>query len=111
MFLNKNLELILKFPDNSNKTTINTDGELLQKAFTQQVDNSVKFTKNGSITLGYELKNNNLEIFVFDTGKGIEEKSQEKIFHSFVLSRNTHPITENIMVRASDYPYLKVKYN
>jgi len=79
----KQLELILKFPDNSDKTTIDTDGELLQKAVTQLVDNSVKFTKNGSITLGYEAKDNILEIFVRDTGKGIEEDSKEKIFHSF----------------------------
>lgn len=81
--MEKDLELIMSFPDNSDKTTISTDGELLQKAVFQLVDNSVKFTKNGSITLGYELKNNNLEIFVRDTGKGIGEKSKEKIFHSF----------------------------
>jgi len=80
----KNLELNLQFPENTDTIILNTDGELLQKAVSKLVDNSVKFTKKGSITLGFERLNNVIEIFVKDTGEGIEKDSQEFIYKSFM---------------------------
>ena len=82
--LKKNLELKMQFPDNVDNFILTTDGEILQKAVSKLVDNSVKFTKEGSITLGFELLNNEIEIFVKDTGQGIEKDSQELIYKSFM---------------------------
>jgi CheY-like chemotaxis protein/anti-sigma regulatory factor (Ser/Thr protein kinase) len=82
--MKKNLELKMQFPDNVDNYILNTDGELLRKAVSKLVDNSVKFTKEGSITLGFELINNEIEIFVKDTGQGIEKDSQELIYKSFM---------------------------
>lgn len=80
----KNLGLKLHFPDNADHFILNTDEEMLRKAVSQLVDNSVKFTKEGNITLGFELINNEIEIFVKDTGTGIEKDSQVRIFENFM---------------------------
>jgi len=82
--MKKNLELKMQFPENADSFILNTDGELLRKAVSKLVDNSVKFTKEGTITLGFERINNEIEIFVKDTGKGIEKDSQELIYKSFM---------------------------
>ncbi len=82
--LKKNLGIKLQFPDNSNNFILNTDGEILRKAVSKLVDNSVKFTREGSITMGFENKNNEIEIFVKDTGIGIEKDAQERIYEYFM---------------------------
>jgi CheY-like chemotaxis protein/anti-sigma regulatory factor (Ser/Thr protein kinase) len=80
----KKLELKMQFPDNTDNFILNTDEEKLRKAVSKLVDNSVKFTKEGSITVGFELINNEVEIFVKDTGKGIEKDAQERIYEYFM---------------------------
>ncbi len=80
----KNLKVKMEFPDYADNFILQTDGEILRKAISKLVDNSVKFTKEGTITLGFEIKNNNIEIFVKDTGKGIEKNSQELVFESYM---------------------------
>lgn len=47
------------------------------------VSNAVKFTDEGEITIGYKFGEDSVEIFVSDTGKGIPEKSIDKIFSRF----------------------------
>jgi len=61
-----------------------TDNELLSKILQQLIDNAVKFTHQGSITVGYEKAENDLHFFVKDTGVGISEKSLNQIFDSFI---------------------------
>ncbi|MDO9510959.1 MAG: response regulator [Bacteroidales bacterium] len=82
--MKKNLELKTLFPDNTDNFILNTDEELLQKAVSKLVDNSVKFTKEGSITIGFARKDDDIEIFVIDTGKGIEKKGQEHVYECFM---------------------------
>ena len=80
----KNLEFKIQYPQNVDNFILNTDREILRKAVSKLVDNSVKFTNEGSITLGFEQINNEIEIFVKDTGQGIGEDSQELIYKSFM---------------------------
>ncbi|MBN2595216.1 MAG: response regulator [Marinifilaceae bacterium] len=82
--IKKNVAVKMQFPDNVDNFILNTDGELLQKAVSKLVSNAVKFTTKGSITLGFELINNEIEIFVKDTGIGIEKDSQNIIYKSFM---------------------------
>jgi len=82
--MKKKLELKMQFPDNTDNFILNMDEELLRKAVSKLVDNSVKFTKEGSITVGFKLLNNEVEIFVKDTGKGIEKDAQERIYEYFM---------------------------
>ncbi len=46
--------------------------------------NAIKNTETGSITFGYEKREETVYCYVTDTGIGIPESEQEKIFHRFV---------------------------
>lgn len=62
-----------------------TDRERLSEIINQYVNNAVKFTSDGSITLGHEQKDNMLRIWVNDTGKGIpEDRCDDRLFERFV---------------------------
>jgi signal transduction histidine kinase len=63
---------------------IKTDPYLLQKALSQLVDNAIKFTSHGSVSLGYDFKGNDVEFYVTDTGCGIEESAKATILEHFV---------------------------
>jgi len=64
-------------------TQLNTDANLLKKIMIQLLDNAIKFTKEGTITIGFDVSKRSLDIFIRDTGIGISEESQELIFESF----------------------------
>ncbi|MEI8006489.1 MAG: response regulator [Bacteroidota bacterium] len=82
--LSKKLEFNLSTPGDSNGLFILTDPELFRKIISHLLDNAVKFTNKGSITLGYSVLPDNIEFFVKDTGVGIEKDAQERIFESFM---------------------------
>lgn len=52
------------------------------------VNNAIKFTLEGSITVGYILREGEIEFYVRDTGMGIDEEMQSKIFGRFVKLNN-----------------------
>jgi PAS domain S-box-containing protein len=65
---------------------INTDEMRLQQVFINLMNNACKFTTSGEITFGYTFINNNenkIRFFVKDTGIGIPEAQQERIFDRF----------------------------
>jgi two-component system, sensor histidine kinase and response regulator len=80
----KKLEFEMQFPENTDELTLNTDEELLRKAISKLVDNSVKFSHDGSIILGFKVIHKEIEIFVKDTGQGIENDKQELIYENFM---------------------------
>ncbi len=64
---------------------ISTDAVKLTEAVNSLMDNAVKFTEKGRITLGYDLTTNGcVRIWVKDTGKGIPLEDQQRIFERFV---------------------------
>ncbi|MDO9255780.1 MAG: PAS domain S-box protein [Bacteroidales bacterium] len=78
---NLNLEIILKTPEND--AQINTDEILLTKIISHLIDNAVKFTKEGSITLAYDFRDGNHLFSVSDTGLGISDETLPVIFEIF----------------------------
>lgn len=48
------------------------------------VRNALKFTKKGSVTIGYRRLSGDVRFYVRDTGIGIAPKDQERIFERFV---------------------------
>ena len=63
---------------------IKTDREKLLEILDNLMQNALKFTSHGSVTLGYDVLGSNVRIWVKDTGKGIPAEDQEKIFERFV---------------------------
>jgi signal transduction histidine kinase len=67
----------------SEDTILKTDKNLLTTALNHLLDNAVKFTSNGSVSLSVTQKYESLEFHVTDTGVGIEEKFHNQIFAHF----------------------------
>ncbi|MBR1688612.1 MAG: hypothetical protein IJ710_08825 [Prevotella sp.] len=62
-----------------------SDRNRLYEILNQYVNNAVKFTAEGSVTLGYDIADDNVRIWVRDTGKGIPaDKCNERLFERFV---------------------------
>ena len=62
-----------------------TDRDRLGEIINQYVNNAVKFTSEGAITLGFEQREKVLRIWVKDTGKGIpEDRCDDHLFERFV---------------------------
>lgn len=75
-------------PANPDKEfTIMTDGNRLRQVMTNLIENAMKFTDQGAVEFGYQMKTLNddayIEFFVRDTGIGIPKESQELIFERF----------------------------
>lgn len=83
---NQNTELNFKFIENpSNKhLEITADRTKLVQVISNLLSNALKFTAKGSILFGYQLIEKNIQFFVKDTGIGIKENDQTKIFDRFI---------------------------
>jgi len=60
-----------------------TDESKLIQIISNLLDNSLKFTASGSISFGYEMKDNLVDFFVRDTGVGIKKEELERVFDRF----------------------------
>lgn len=63
---------------------VNTDQDKFTAIVTNLIKNAIKYTKRGSIKFGYNVKNDNIEFFVKDTGIGIPKERQKAIFERFI---------------------------
>jgi signal transduction histidine kinase len=72
---------------------IQTDREKLLEILDNLVQNAVKFTEMGSVTLGYDVLVDHVHIWVKDTGIGVSEADQKKIFDRFVKLNDYVPGT------------------
>lgn len=73
--------LIKSLPDKD--CTIATDKSKLFKILSILLENAIKFTDKGSIEIAYTFNDKQLEIYVKDTGKGIDTHKKERIFDRF----------------------------
>lgn len=80
---NHKLNFIINTPVDDSILEITTDSVRLQQVFTNLIENSIKFTQNGEIEIGYTVKGKFIEFFVRDTGIGIPEEKQAIIFDRF----------------------------
>jgi signal transduction histidine kinase len=76
----KHIEIKTSFdlPDNKEISTI--EKNRIRQLYENLFENSLKFTRQGHIEIGYSVKNRKIECFVKDTGEGIPIELQERIF-------------------------------
>ena len=55
-----------------------SDANKIRQVLTNFVANAVKYTIEGSVTLGFELQDGLVEFYVTDTGIGIPEKNSKE---------------------------------
>lgn len=82
-FKDKNIDFKFKIDESLDNQLINSDEEKLFKIMSHLISNSYKFTHNGSVEFGCLQKGNFLEFYVEDTGIGISDDFQDKIFERF----------------------------
>ena len=79
----KGLQIRINSLLQAKEAIIKTDREKVYAILTNLIKNAVKFTSQGSIEFGCEIKHQNLEFFVRDTGMGIRPEQKEIIFERF----------------------------
>lgn len=87
---NKNIQFSVEQSPVIQELKIHSDSELLTKILGHLMDNAVKFTDSGSITLKIESREKELLFSVKDTGKGISDEGKTLIFNSFMQEDNSH---------------------
>jgi len=84
----KGMKLTLNTTLPANEATIATDREKVYAILTNLVKNAIKYSKAGTIEVGYNLKTAiapaELEFYVKDSGIGIPKDRQEAIFERFI---------------------------
>ncbi|MCB2220189.1 MAG: HAMP domain-containing histidine kinase [Bacteroidetes bacterium] len=90
-------QISLKLEQNdthSKKSTFVTDPDKLKQALICLIENAIKYTNNGTVTFGYTMNSKGIEMFVKDTGVGIEGRNLKNIFKKFYRGDN-HPSKTN----------------
>ena len=83
----KNLKLILEI--NDDHVLAQTDTDKLRQIITNLVGNSLKFTDRGEIKTILKKEGDFVKVFVSDTGIGIPESEQNRIFGKFEQVTNS----------------------
>jgi len=81
----KNVKLILELPENDSNITIRTDKVKVCQVLTNLISNAIKYTERGHVIIGYKVnhEDNDLLLFVKDTGEGIDAKYHHLVFDRF----------------------------
>lgn len=85
----QDLEFIKSMPEKA--LFAHVDKTRLKQVISNFINNAVKFTTEGYIKIGYQSDetNRNIILFVEDTGQGIPEEHQKKIFERFYKMNDT----------------------
>ena len=74
----------LKLENDSTPIALNADEELIKRMILNLLDNAVKYTpEGGEISLALEKHNGSAEIVVRDTGIGLSQTDQQRVFDRF----------------------------
>lgn len=83
LFKRDGIELKLSIPEGTDFLELFTDEGRLVQVIENLIDNALKFTERGIVELGYSILNDKINLFVKDTGIGIDPKIQEFIFENY----------------------------
>jgi len=76
----KNKDIYLRLKKSNRISTIKADYAKLKEAIYNIIDNGIKYTEKGGITISLEMENKKLKIIIKDTGIGIGKKEINSLF-------------------------------
>ncbi|MFA5327887.1 MAG: PAS domain S-box protein [Prolixibacteraceae bacterium] len=79
----RNIQLILSKPDNQRNVYIESDESRIRQILVNFLNNAYKFTEKGTIEIGCREEENEVHIYIKDTGIGVPPEFHEKIFERF----------------------------
>jgi signal transduction histidine kinase len=83
----KEKNLYLKFEEPKEFPKVLLDREKIRQVILNLVDNAIRYTQKGGVTVKLQIANGKLRIVVSDTGEGLTKEEKEKLFEMF--SRGT----------------------
>jgi signal transduction histidine kinase/CheY-like chemotaxis protein len=88
---NSNIDITFDSDLSDNIDKVLIDENILTSILSKLLNNSLKYTKDGSIKVVYNIKSKEIIFKVIDTGIGIPEEMHSKIFEHFIRIENeTH---------------------
>ncbi|MFH1120351.1 MAG: ATP-binding protein [Bacteroidota bacterium] len=79
-----NIQIRMHKPNKDTGFTIYTDPKIIRQTLFNLVENALKYTSEGSIEIGYELKEaSKIEFYVRDTGIGFPQEKLDILFQRF----------------------------
>lgn len=85
---NKNLDLKLNLPDPALPKIV-VDPNKIKEISSNLIDNAIKYTPSGSVSISLSQVGPNARIEIADTGIGIKPEDKEHLFTKFVRSKET----------------------
>jgi signal transduction histidine kinase len=79
----------LELEIDSNMAELHSDPGKVQQIVTNLFSNACKFTQNGTIKVSAHMAANELIIAVADTGIGMTEEQQSRVFEAFIQAEST----------------------
>ncbi len=86
----KNIELIFIKPT-TDIPLVRCDSEMIRVVMQNLIENSIKYSDQNDkvfVSLKYKAETNTIDISIHDTGIGIKQEDQDKIFNKFFRTRN-----------------------
>lgn len=80
---NSKIELKVSKSHSGPEAIVLVDKEKLRRVINHLLQNAIKFTEKGEVEFGYNIKQDNIEFFVRDTGIGIDPSKLNLIFEQF----------------------------
>ncbi len=81
--LKKGLDIKANISEQYKNLVIRSDAGKIRQVLTNLTSNAVKYTLEGSIEVGFNLRDKLIEFYVKDTGIGIPEQEKHRIFETF----------------------------
>jgi PAS domain S-box-containing protein len=81
--LRKNLHFTMSIPEEHKSIVVWADENKVRQIFSNLISNALKYTVEGTVEIGFDIQGGNLRFFVTDTGIGISEQEQSRIFDNF----------------------------
>jgi signal transduction histidine kinase len=83
----KKLQLLYHPPDGTIPQVM-ADKEKLRQVINNFIDNAIKYTKEGSVSVGVSADSEQVTVRVTDTGKGMTEQEQKNLFEKYTRGKD-----------------------